>query len=112
MIRNLRDGSHDVVTGVAIIDTRSGERHLFTDAARVTVGSILDAEIDAYVRGDDWRGKAGAYNLRDRIAAGWPMTFVGDETTIMGLPMLRLVEVLNRLKGRPPTPLTPSRSPS
>ncbi|MDI1289723.1 MAG: Maf family protein, partial [bacterium] len=97
MIRRLRSGRHEVVTGVAIIDVRTGERHICTDRALVTVGDIPDAEIDRYVGGDEWRGKAGAYNLRERITAGWPMTFSGDETTIMGLPMLRLLELLNRL---------------
>jgi len=94
ILRRLRSGWHDVVTGVAVVDTRTGRRTLFTETARVTVGTILDGDIAEYVGTEGWRGKAGAYNLRERIVAGWPMSFAGDETTIMGLPMPRLVEVL------------------
>ena len=41
-----------------------------------------------------WRGKAGAYNLADRVADGWPIECEGDPTTVMGLPMRRLTEAL------------------
>ncbi|MFI4870918.1 MAG: Maf family protein, partial [Phycisphaerales bacterium JB061] len=34
-----------------------------------------------------WRGKAGAYNLRERLDAGWAIEYEGDPTSIMGLPM-------------------------
>lgn len=97
MIRGMRDGAHDVVTGVALIEAETGRRHLFVDRASVRVGHIPDSAIDAYIASGDWRGKAGGYNLRERIDAGWPIEFDGDATTIMGLPMAALGRALGRL---------------
>lgn len=90
ILRSFVDVPHGVVTGVALFDPATGERELFFDRADVTWGSVTDAEIDAYVASEEWRGKAGAYNLRERLDAGWPIQFEGDATSIMGLPMERL----------------------
>ena len=46
------------------------------------------------------RGKAGAYNLSERLAAGWPITYRGDAGTIMGLPVGQLVERLRAFAAR------------
>ncbi|RMH09813.1 MAG: septum formation protein Maf [Planctomycetota bacterium] len=82
-----RDAEHEVLTGVALLNTRTGQRDLFVDVARVRVGHITDEQIDTYLASGQWRGKAGAYNLSERLEAGWPITFEGDPTSIMGLPM-------------------------
>ncbi len=102
IVRLLRDGSHAVISGVALV--WDGGRELFFDEARVSVGHIPDADIDAYVATGDWQGKAGAYNLSERIEAGWPITCKGDPTTVMGLPIQRLIPIVARLLGREPAP--------
>lgn len=91
ILRRLSNGSHSVLTGVALVDPATGRRDIFTDRAEVAVGPISDQCIDDYVRSGLWRGKAGAYNLAERLAAGWPIRFDGDAGTIMGLPMRQLV---------------------
>jgi septum formation protein len=98
ILRALSDGSHDVVTGVALIDPASGRRTFFVDRATVRVGHLSDCMIAAYLATDAWRGKAGGYNLRERLADGWPLTYSGDPTTVMGLPMGVLVGVGGRLE--------------
>ncbi len=93
---------HEVLTGVAIVDVREGDglvplagtRTVFVDGARVRMGELTDQQISEYVASGEWKGKAGGYNLAERLAAGWPITFEGDQTTIMGLPMERLSKVL------------------
>jgi len=93
IIRSFEDGVHDVLTGVAIVcDDGSPELlvELLVDRAEVRVGSIGEDRINAYVETGAWRGKAGAYNLFERLEAGWPIEFEGDETTIVGLPMRAL----------------------
>lgn len=91
-----RDSDHEVITGVALLNTQTGYRDLFVDVARVHVGHLSDEQIDAYVASGEWRGKAGGYNLAERIEAGWPITFEGDPTSIMGLPMQTLITRLAR----------------
>lgn len=90
IIRRLENGEHEVVTGVCLMDPATGRRDLFADRARVRVGHIGEERIKAYVASGHWRGKAGAYNLSERLADGWPIEYDGDPTTIMGLPMSML----------------------
>lgn len=94
IIIELADREHDVITGVSVIHPATGREDLFTDTARVAVGAIPMESIDQYVATGQWRGKAGAYNLSERLAAGWPIQYEGDPTTIMGLPMQRLTRYL------------------
>lgn len=94
IIRALRGGSHTVMTGVALLG--DGDRCIFVDASAVTVGHIADEEIERYLDSGGWRGKAGAYNLAERLDAGWPITYSGDPATVMGLPMRRLGPLLRR----------------
>lgn len=100
MLLALRNSAHDVLTGVAIIDRRTGNREIFADRATVSVGHISDEEIETYLASNQWKGKAGAYNLSERLAAGWPITFSGDSGTIMGLPVGKLVDRLHAFLGR------------
>ena len=86
-IRLFAETEHDVLTGVAMVDDRRAIVDLFVDRARVRVGEIGDEAIESYLDSGKWRGKAGAYNLFERIDAGWPIEFTGDGTTIVGLPM-------------------------
>lgn len=90
MLRCLRNAQHQTITGVCLISLATGERTLLFDSATVTVGDVTDDEIEQYVASGEWRGKAGAYNLSERIAAGWPIACAGDPATVMGLPMRRL----------------------
>lgn len=89
MLRGLVGQAHTIVTGVAL-RTADREPHSFADAATVNLGQIDDAALQTYVDSGDWRGKAGGYNLAERLDAGWPITIQGDPGTVMGLPMRRL----------------------
>lgn len=94
----LSDGSHDVVTGVAILC--GDRRRAFADTARVTVGPLEQGVVERYVKSGLWRGKAGAYNLAERLDDGWPISYEGDPGTIMGLPMRRLAPMLREMLDR------------
>jgi len=96
MLRALRRRDHRTLTGVCLIQRKDGRwrnRH-FVDAATVRIGDVTSAQIENYLQSGDWRGKAGAYNLSERIEAGWPIECLGDPTTVMGLPMRRLTPML------------------
>lgn len=97
IVSRLSGGSHRVLTGIAIIDPVLGERHMLVDRADVRVGELDREEIDRYVAAGGWRGKAGGYNLNERLEAGWPIEYEGDPATIVGLPMRRLVPLLERI---------------
>ncbi|MEN0019553.1 MAG: Maf family protein [Planctomycetota bacterium] len=87
MIRAMRNNSHEVVTGVALLCAQTRRRQLYAETCVVRVGDITDEQIDGYLATGEWRGKAGGYNLRERIDEGWPITVDGDPTSVMGLPI-------------------------
>ncbi|USN99015.1 MAG: Maf family protein [Phycisphaeraceae bacterium] len=97
IIESFENREHGVLTGVALVDHRGVMLDLFIDRAIVRVGGIGEAEIEAYLDSENWRGKAGAYNLFERLEAGWPIEFEGDGSTIVGLPMEALGPRLSEL---------------
>lgn len=96
MLRLLVGQTHTIATGVCLV-LPDATRDCFADTARVTLGHITDADLKKYVESDHWAGKAGGYNLIERIDAGWPITVTGDPATVMGLPMIRLAPMLEQL---------------
>lgn len=101
MLSLLAAGSHRVVTGVALL--KGDLRAMFTDSATVCVGPLDDELIGGYVASGQWRGKAGGYNLAERVAAGWPIAASGDPATVMGLPIVALSPLIARLRADAPT---------
>lgn len=94
MLERFSGRSHEVVTGVALVCPATNARTIFADAARVWMEPIQPDALTDYIAGGQWTGKAGAYNLSERISAGWKIRVEGDPTTIMGLPMTALCRVL------------------
>ena len=95
MLSALCDSAHRTISGVCLVRLADGERMLFVDEADVYIGKLSDEAIREYVQSGQWQGKAGGYNLTERIDAGWPIRCEGDPTTVMGLPMQRLRALLN-----------------
>jgi len=102
MLVSLRGREHETMTGVCVLPVAGSGRWLFADRATVRIGDLSDDEIDRYVESEEWRGKAGGYNLADRLEAGWPIDCVGDPCTVMGLPMRRLEPFLARFRDAGP----------
>jgi len=99
MLLSMRNKSHNTITGVCVLPVVGGERWLFADGAVVRYGHVSDEEVDQYIASGKWRGKAGAYNLEERMEAGWPVECEGDPGTVMGLPMRRLAPWLAKLRS-------------
>lgn len=99
MVRAFANREHEVVTGVALLrversGVEEGSRVLFADRALVRMGHLSESELEKYIASGAWQGKAGGYNIAERMQAGWDISFVGDQTSIMGLPMRRLAGAL------------------
>ncbi len=104
MIRHFMHSTHAVITGVALLTDGMTQPHAFADQAQVTLGALNNDQLEQYLDTDQWYGKAGGYNLFDRRDDGWPLTVDGDETTVVGLPMQRLVPELAKLNVLPNSP--------
>lgn len=96
MVLSMKNRTHEVHTGWCL-KSLGGKRTVHgCETTLVTIGEIDTKELDIYMDSGLWRGKAGGYNLGERLHAGWPLTWEGDPTNVMGLPMDRLVAELSR----------------
>ena len=86
MLQTLRGRTHEVMTGVAVLDAASGRHATETVISRVTMAAYSDAAIDAYVAGGEPLDKAGAYAIQGAggtLVAG----LKGSRSNVVGLPL-------------------------
>lgn len=89
MLMALNNNTHDVITGVAIIDD-SGE-DVFYSKAQVTFKNLTEEEINNYIETEEPIGKAGAYAIQG-LGKELVETYTGDFFTIVGLPLKEVLE--------------------
>lgn len=86
MLRRLRGRTHEVVTGVAVVDATTGRAASTAVVSRVVMHDYPDTVIEAYVAAGEGLDKAGAYAIQGQgaeLVAG----YVGSYTNIVGLPL-------------------------
>ena len=96
MIHAVCHRTHEVLTGWCLAAADGTDLESGVEQAEITIGEITTEEIEQYLQTNQWVGKAGGYNLAERVQEGWPIDCVGDPSTVMGLPMKRLMTELCR----------------
>ena len=91
----LSGGWHRVHTGVSVIDA-GGQAHCRLVETRVRVKRLSAAEMDAYIAGGEWRGKAGGYAIQGSAAAFIP-EIKGSYSNVVGLPLYETYTLLSGL---------------
>jgi septum formation protein len=94
MIVQMVNKVHEVCTGWSLISMEGKRLRSGCDVSQVCIGNIEMREIEKYIETGSWQGKAGGYNLSERLAANWPIVCHGDKTSVMGLPMNTLLKEL------------------
>jgi septum formation protein len=95
MLRSLSNTRHRVITGVCCLDLSSARLARGFERTFVSMRTILDAEVTAYVASNEWQDKAGGYAIQenaDRFVTGLEE---GGFDNVVGLPValtLRLLE--------------------
>ena len=95
MLRTLRARTHEVMTGVAVVDGASGRFSVDTVVSRVTMAAYDAVAIDAYVAGGEPLDKAGAYAIQGAggaLVAG----LEGSRSNVVGLPLAATAVLLRR----------------
>jgi septum formation protein len=93
MLRRLSGRTHRVLTGVAAV-THAG---IVSDveSTEVTFSEIPEAELAAYCETSEPMDKAGAYGIQG-YAARWIPRIDGCYFNVMGLPIARVVRLIDR----------------
>jgi septum formation protein len=90
---------HRVEGGVALVcpDAAVATRRIET---AVTFKRLSPAEIDAYIAGGEWHGKAGGYAIQGR-AARFIRFIAGSYSNVVGLPLFETAALLEGRGWRP-----------
>jgi septum formation protein len=94
MLQLLSGSTHQVITGICV-EHRAGHRLQSAQVTSIVVMKELSlGEIERYVRGGQWRGKAGGYGIQDQASELFITRTAGSHSNIMGLPMEMAIELL------------------
>ena len=94
MLTSLSGQWHEVITGVCISD--ADKSLSFDDTTRVKFKSLSDLEITYYIDNYSPYDKAGAYGIQEWIGYIGIETIEGSYFNVMGLPIHKLYEALNK----------------
>jgi len=91
MLGRLSGGTHEVVTGVAVLAPGAGEPRTFAVSTPVKMRHLSDEAIETWVTGDECLGCAGAYNIEHHLAS------VADDecfNNVAGMPLCHVYAAL------------------
>ena len=98
MLRRLSGRTHEVLTGVAVASQAGVVSAVETTL--VTFSEIPEAELDFYCATREPMDKAGAYGIQG-YAARWIPRIEGDYFNVMGLPIARVVGLIEEVTVMP-----------
>jgi septum formation protein len=93
MLRLLRDRWHQVLTGVALINTGTGASRIAHEVTEVRFAAMNEDEVNWYVATGEPMDKAGAYAIQGR-GARFIREIRGDYFNIVGLPVRLVYELM------------------
>ena len=97
MLKILSGRWHRVITGVCVLDPRSGRELLDCEETRVRFARLGSDEIEAYVASGEPLDKAGAYGVQGG-AASFVVGLEGTLDNVIGLPVRLVRKMLLELR--------------
>jgi septum formation protein len=97
MLRLLSGTTHQVITGVSLVSRIASETA--AELTYVTMRTISDAEIDAYIATGEPSDKAGAYAIQG-YAARWIPRIQGCYFNVVGLPIALVSSLIEAMHTR------------
>ncbi len=97
MLQLMSGRVHQVYTGVVVWHRPSDVQLKDVVRSDLRMDKLDPAALEAYLDTDAWDGKAGAFGFQDGL--DWVHLESGDATNVVGLPMPRLRELLEYIRG-------------
>ena len=94
-LKQLSNRTHKVITGVSII--KGSKMISFESITKVSFYPISKREIEEYIKTKEPYDKSGSYAIQG-FGARFIKAIDGDYYTIMGLPVARVLQELDKLK--------------
>lgn len=99
-LRTLAGRTHRLHTAVAVFDVDSGRLETAVDTHTLRMRALTDTEIAHYVERDQPLDCAGSYRVESLGIALFEFVRGDDFTAVIGLPLTRVVELLERFGVR------------
>jgi septum formation protein len=93
MLRQLRGRWHEVLTGIAVFNGKTGQPKVVYQLTEVRFAAMSEGEIDWYVSTGEPMDKAGAYAIQG-LGARFVEGIKGEYSNVVGLPVRLLYELL------------------
>lgn len=92
-LKELQDGTHTVITAIALFNGKINYLSTRTSINKVTFSPISDKEIEWYIETGEWHGVAGAYRIQG-MASCFISHIEGTQSSIIGLPIFEFYDIL------------------
>jgi septum formation protein len=83
---------HRVLSGLCLRPMPVGQPLVRVAQTLLRMDSLSPEQLDEYLAGGQWEGKAGAFGYQDRL--GWVHVVEGSKSNVVGLPLETLAEML------------------
>lgn len=93
MLQMLNGTRHEVISGVAVVDSLTGQEKSGHEVTEVTFRSLSEEQLRRYVATGEPMDKAGAYGIQG-IGALCVQRICGCYNNVVGLPLTLLAEIL------------------
>lgn len=93
ILKKLSNNTHNLITGFAITDTNKPKIIVDYDITVVKFLNLLEDDIREYIKSGEWKGRAGAYSIRER-ASLFIESVNGSISNVIGLPMQKIYVIL------------------
>lgn len=92
-LKELQDGTHTVITSIALFNGKINYLSTRTSVNKVTFSALSDKEIQWYIETGEWHGVAGAYRIQG-MASCFVTHIEGTQSSIIGLPIFEFYDIL------------------
>jgi septum formation protein len=96
MLKKLFGTTHMVVTGVAVVNTITGDSVVGHEEGFVRFRELTDTEFKQYLDSEIWRGFAGGYAIQG-AAAPYVSDQTGSLSAIIGFPIMLVSDLLEQM---------------
>lgn len=93
ILKKLNGRTHELITGIAITETNNPKIIIDTVMTNVQFSNLSDNELKFYIKNNEWKGRAGAYSIKDK-ASLFIKKIDGSYSNVIGLPMHKLFKIL------------------
>jgi septum formation protein len=92
MLTTLSGREHRVLSGLCLWSVPDGQPAVRVAVTTLRMDPLTPEQLTAYLTGDQWEGKAGAFGYQDGL--DWVHVIDGSESNVVGLPMELLAEMV------------------